>query len=310
MEMREVFVQKLSEAMERDDKIVVIDADLAKSTKTWGLRKTFPERALDVGIAEQNMASIAAGLSAYGFNPFITSFAPFVTRRILDQVAISCLYSKQNVKIVGTDPGICAEINGGTHMGMEDIGSLRSLPDILIYEPVDEVQLMQAMPFIINYKGSMYIRLFRKVIDKVFDENSYKFDMYKADVVKVGKDITIVSSGIMVQETVKALPLLKEAGIDAEVISVHTVKPIDGDTIAKSAKKTGLVLTCENHQIIGGLHSAVCEVLADKCPTKVAAIGVPNVFGEVGKLPYLKQIYKMRDVDIVEKCKQLLKEKK
>ena len=310
MEMREVFVQKLSEAMERDDKIVVIDADLAKSTKTWGLRKTFPERALDVGIAEQNMASIAAGLSAYGFNPFITSFAPFVTRRILDQVAISCLYSKQNVKIVGTDPGICAEINGGTHMGMEDIGSLRSLPDILIYEPVDEVQLMQAMPFIIDYKGSMYIRLFRKVIDKVFDENSYKFDMYKADVLKEGKDITIVSSGIMVQETVKALPLLKEAGIDAEVISAHTVKPIDGDTIAKSAKKTGLVLTCENHQIIGGLHSAVCEVLADKCPTKVAAIGVPNVFGEVGKLPYLKQIYKMRDVDIVEKCKQLLKEKK
>lgn len=310
MEMREVFVQKLSEAMERDDKIVVIDADLAKSTKTWGLRKTFPERALDVGIAEQNMASIAAGLSAYGFNPFITSFAPFVTRRILDQVAISCLYSKQNVKIVGTDPGICAEINGGTHMGMEDIGSLRSLPDILIYEPVDEVQLMQAMPFIIDYKGSMYIRLFRKVIDKVFDENSYKFDMYKADVVKEGKDITIVSSGIMVQETVKALPLLKEAGIDAEVISAHTIKPIDGDTIAKSAKKTGLVLTCENHQIIGGLHSAVCEVLADKCPTKVAAIGVPNVFGEVGKLPYLKQIYKMRDVDIVEKCKQLLKEKK
>lgn len=310
MEMREVFVQKLSEAMERDDKIVVIDADLAKSTKTWGLRKTFPERALDVGIAEQNMASIAAGLSAYGFNPFITSFAPFVTRRILDQVAISCLYSKQNVKIVGTDPGICAEINGGTHMGMEDIGSLRSLPDILIYEPVDEVQLMQAMPFIIDYKGSMYIRLFRKVIDKVFDENSYKFDMYKADVLKEGKDITIVSSGIMVQETVKALPLLKEAGIDAEVISAHTIKPIDGDTIAKSAKKTGLVLTCENHQIIGGLHSAVCEVLADKCPTKVAAIGVPNVFGEVGKLPYLKQIYKMRDVDIVEKCKQLLKEKK
>ena len=310
MEMREVFVQKLSEAMERDDKIVVIDADLAKSTKTWGLRKTFPERALDVGIAEQNMASIAAGLSAYGFNPFLTSCAPYVTRRILGQVAVSCLYSKQNVKIVGTDPGICAEINGGTHMGMEDIGSLRSLPDILIYEPVDEVQLMQAMPFIINYKGSMYIRLFRKVIDKVFDENSYKFDMYKADVVKVGKDITIVSSGIMVQETVKALPLLKEAGIDAEVISVHTVKPIDGDTIAKSVKKTGLVLTCENHQIIGGLHSAVCEVLADKCPTKVAAIGVPNVFGEVGKLPYLKQIYKMRDVDIVEKCKQLLKEKK
>ncbi len=310
MEMREVFVEKLAEAMERDDKIVVIDADLAKSTKTWGLRKTFPDRALDVGIAEQNMASIAAGLSAYGFNPFITSFAPFVTRRILDQVAISCLYSKQNVKIVGTDPGICAEINGGTHMGMEDIGSLRSLPDILIYEPVDEVQLMQAMPFIIDYKGSMYIRLFRKVIDKVFDENSYKFDMYKADVLKEGKDITIVSSGIMVQETVKALPLLKEAGIDAEVISVHTIKPIDGDTIAKSAKKTGIVLTCENHQIIGGLHSAVCEVLADKCPTKAGSIGVPDVFGEVGKLPYLKEIYKMRDVDIVEKCKQLIKENK
>ena len=222
-------------------------------------------------------------------------------------VTDSCLYSKQNVKIVGTDPGISAEINGGTHMGMEDIGTLRSIADIVIFEPVDEVQLKAAMPSIVAYDGTMYIRLFRKTLDKVFDENTYKFDLFKADVVQEGKDITVCCSGIMVQETMKANEILKKEGISLEIINVHTIKPIDGKTIVESAKKTGAVLTCENHEIIGGLYSAVSEVLSKECPTKMDAIGVPNCFGEVGKMPYLKEIYKMRAEDIVAKVKEMIK---
>ena len=153
----------------------------------------------------------------------------------------------------------------------------------------------------------MYIRLFRKTLDKVFDENTYKFDLFKADVVQEGKDITVCCSGIMVQETMKANEILKKEGISLEIINVHTIKPIDGKTIVESAKKTGAVLTCENHEIIGGLYSAVSEVLSKECPTKMDAIGVPNCFGEVGKMPYLKEIYKMRAEDIVAKVKEMIK---
>lgn len=309
MEMREAFIGGLLEAMKKDDKIVVLDADLANCIKSAPIHKAFPERAFNVGIAEQNMISIAAGLSSYGFKPFVSSFSPFATRRVCDQITLSCLYSKQNVKIVGTDPGISAEINGGTHMGMDDIGTLRSVADIVIFEPVDEVQLKAALPAIIDYNGTMYIRLFRKTLENVFDENSYKFDLFKADVIQEGKDITICCSGIMVQETMKANEILKSEGISAEIINVHTIKPIDSETIVNSAKKTGLVLTCENHEIIGGLYSAVSEVLSKNYPTKMDAIGVPNCFGEVGKMPYLKEIYKMRAEDIVLKVKEMIKNK-
>lgn len=307
MEMREVFIGELSKMMEKDEKIVLLDADLSNCIKSGPIHKAFPDRAFNVGIAEQNMVSIAAGLSSYGFKPFVSSFSPFATRRVCDQITLSCLYSKQNVKIVGTDPGISAEINGGTHMGMEDIGTLRSIADIVIFEPVDEVQLKAAMPSIVAYDGTMYIRLFRKTLDKVFDENTYKFDLFKADVVQGGKDITVCCSGIMVQETMKANEILEKEGISCEIINVHTIKPIDGKTIVESAKKTGAVLTCENHEIIGGLYSAVSEVLAKECPTKMDAIGVPNCFGEVGKMPYLKEIYKMRAEDIVAKVKEMIK---
>ncbi|MDY5345397.1 MAG: transketolase C-terminal domain-containing protein [Eubacteriales bacterium] len=307
MEMREVFIGELSKMMEKDEKIVLLDADLSNCIKSGPIHKAFPDRAFNVGIAEQNMVSIAAGLSSYGFKPFVSSFSPFATRRVCDQITLSCLYSKQNVKIVGTDPGISAEINGGTHMGMEDIGTLRSIADIVIFEPVDEVQLKAAMPSIVSYDGTMYIRLFRKTLDKVFDENTYKFDLFKADVVQEGKDITVCCSGIMVQETMKANEILKKEGISLEIINVHTIKPIDGKTIVESAKKTGAVLTCENHEIIGGLYSAVSEVLSKECPTKMDAIGVPNCFGEVGKMPYLKEIYKMRAEDIVAKVKKMIK---
>lgn len=308
-EMRAVLAQELKKLMQEDERVMVLDADLAKATGTWGLRNDFPKRAIDVGIAEQNMVSVAAGLASYGFIPYVTSFAPFVTRRVCDQLTLSVCYAKQNVKVIGTDPGISAELNGGTHMGMEDIGVIRSIPNIVIFEPVDAIQLKAAMPVIKDYDGAVYIRLFRKSLDDVFTEG-YKFDLFKADTIKEGKDVSIFATGIMVQEAVIAEKMLKERGIDAELINIHTIKPIDEDAIIKSVKKTGCAVTCENHNIIGGLFSAVSETLATKYPTIVLPIGVPNVFGEVGKMPYLKEIYKMRAEDIVNRCVEAIKLKK
>ena len=287
MEMRAVYAACLAEMMEKDKHVVILDADLGKASGTLGLRAKFPEQSFDCGVAEQDMASIAAGLSSYGFKPWIESFTPFATRRICDQIAISISYAKRNVKIVGTDPGISAELNGGTHMSMEDIGVIRSIPGMVIFEPVDEVQLRAAMPVLNEYDGPVYVRLFRKQLPVVFGED-YKFDLFKADTIKEGKDLTIFVSGMLTADVVEASKKLAEEGIDAEIINVHTIKPIDKGTVVASARKTGAVLTVENHNVIGGLQSAVLEALAmEKIP--VVAVGVQDHFGEVGKLPYLRE---------------------
>ncbi len=308
MEMRKVFSQTLERIMEKDERIVVIDADLAKANGTLSLRERFPERAFDVGVAEQNMASVAAGLAAYGFIPFIGSFATFATRRICDQIAISIAYAGLNVKIVGSDPGIAAELNGGTHMSFEDIGVLRSIPGILIFEPVDNLQLAQALPQIINYKGVVYIRMFRKVPVPVFKED-YKFSLLQADVLQEGRDVTLFASGIMVAEALTAAEILKEQGISAEVINIHTIKPLDKERILASARKTGAVVTCENHNLIGGLRSAVAEVLIENYPVPLRGVGVNDCFGEVGKMDYLRKRYKLRVEDIVEAALAVIADK-
>ncbi|NLI52836.1 MAG: transketolase family protein [Clostridiales bacterium] len=308
-EMREVFSTSLKQMMEQDKRIVLVDADLAKASGTTGIHAEFSERAMDCGVAEANMVSIAAGLASYGYIPYITTFAPFATRRVCDQLAISVCYARQNVKIVGTDPGIAAELNGGTHMGLEDIGVIRSLVGMVIFEPVDAIQLEKAMPVIRDYEGPVYIRLFRKALPDVFDA-SYTFDLFKADTIKEGRDVTIFASGIMVQESVEALALLREAGIDAELINIHTIKPIDRESVVRSAEKTGCVVTAENHSTIGGLYSAVAEVLSAECPTVMTAIGMDNAFGEVGKIPYLKQRYRMTKEDIVGACREVIAKKK
>lgn len=305
MEMRQVLATELSKLMERNENVVLIDADLSKPNGLSGLKEKFPQRAMDIGIAEQNMACIAAGMSSYGFIPFISTFTPFATRRICDQVAVSCAYAKQNVKIIGTDPGISAEYNGGTHMSFEDIGVLRSIPEIVIFEPTDNIQLKKALPQIIEHYGTVYIRAFRKEIPDVFSESD-DFDLFKASKIQDGNYISIFCSGLMVHETLKANETLKEMGISADIINIHTIKPIDEDAIIKSAKKTGLVLTVENHNIIGGLRSAVSEVLSESCPVPLRSIGIKDEFGQVGKIPYLKEVYKMRAIDIVGKVKELV----
>lgn len=299
MQMREAFANYIAEKMKTDERICIVDADLAKADGTWKLRQQFPDRAFDVGIAEQNMASVAAGLSSYGFIPFITTFTPFATRRICDQIAISIAYAKQNVKIVGTDPGIAAELNGGTHMSLEDIGVVRSIPTMVIFEPVDDVQLTKALPQIIEHEGPVYIRMFRKEYPRVFSEDC-DFDLFKADKLREGKDVTIFASGIMLKKSLDAAEMLKEKGIDAEVINVHTIKPLDEETILASLKKTKCAVTAENHNIIGGLFSAISELAAQNNPVPIYPVGTKDVFGEVGKMPALAEKFGMTEKDIAE----------
>ena len=302
MEMRAVYASCLAELMEKDRHVCVLDADLAKASGTRALYDRFPKQMFDCGVAEQNMASIAAGLSSYGFKPWIESFTPFASRRICDQIAISIVYAKRSVKIVGTDPGIAAELNGGTHMSMEDIGVLRSIPGMVIFEPADPVQLRAAMPVLNAYDGAVYIRLFRKELPELFPAD-YRFDLFRADTLREGKDLSLFVSGFQLKDALEAAEILAGEGIDAEVINVHTIKPIDRDRVIASARKTGAVLTVENHNVIGGLHSAVLEALAqEKIPA--CAVGVQDRFGEVGKMPYLRRAIGLTVENIVETAKK------
>ncbi len=287
MEMRAVYAQCLGELMEKDDKICLLDADLSKASGTRGLYDRFPDRTFNCGIAEQNMASVAAGLASYGFKPWIESFAPFATRRICDQITLSIAYAGRNVKIVGTDPGITAELNGGTHMSFEDISVVRAIPGMVVFEPVDEVQLRAAMPVISDYEGCLYLRLARKEMPPVFGDD-YRFDLFRADTLRRGDDVTVFTSGYPTADVVAVAEELAGEGLSCHVVNVHTIKPIDRETVIAAARKTGVAVTVENHNIIGGLHSAVLEALAhERIP--VYAVGVEDRFGEVGKLPYLRQ---------------------
>lgn len=309
MEMRKVLAKTLDDLMAKNENIVLIDADLSKPNGLASLKDKYPKRAMDIGIAEQNMACIAAGMSSYGFIPFISTFTAFASRRICDQIAISCAYAKQNVKIIATDPGISAEYNGGTHMSFEDIGVLRSIPEIVIVEPTDCVQLKKLLPQIVDHYGVVYIRTLRKEVTDVFSEND-NFDLFKSIKLQDGNDVSIFCSGLMVQETLSANKILKENGINADIINIYTTKPVDKDAIIKSAKKTKAVVTAENHNLIGGLRSAVAEVLSENCPVYIKSIGINDKFGQVGKIPYLKMQYNMRTEDIVDKVKEVLTLKK
>ena len=308
-EMRQVYCDCLLELAEKDKNIVVIEADLMNCIKTDRFKAAFPERFFNVGIAEANMVGIAAGLSTCGKIPFISSFAPFATRRCYDQIFISVAYSKQNVKIVGTDPGISAEVNGGTHMPFEDMGIMRLIPDCVCVEPTDSAMLRSLMPQIAAYKGLVYIRLFRKKTEKIFDEGE-NFDLFKARSLKEGKDVTIVASGIMVGRALQAAEQLKAEGIDAGVLNTYTWKPIDSDALVSAAKASGAVVVAENHNICGGLTSAVTQALCAEYPVPVLSVGVNDKFGEVGKMPYLSEVYHMKVGDIVERCKQVIALKK
>ncbi len=307
--MRDVLVNFLRERMSEDKSVMVIDADLAKCAGTIALEKEFPDRALNVGIAEANMAGIAAGLASYGFKPFITSFAPFASRRIADQAMISICYAKQNVKIVGTDPGIAAELNGGTHMPFEDVSIYRAIPDILIYEPTDAAELAAALPQILDYPHPVYIRMHRKN-PPLMHKQGCDFDLMRAEVLEEGTDVTIVATGLMVSTSTEAAKLLKAEGISAEVICCPVCKPLDVATLKASFEKTGAAVTAENHNVNNALGSAVCEAAAENCPVPIERVGVKEKFGEVGKVPYLRDVYGLNAADVVAAAKKAVGRKK
>lgn len=299
-QMRDVFAEALGERLRVDDNLFLLDADLARANGTLNLYGEYPDRTLNVGIAEANMACIAAGLASYGFHPFIFSFSAFITRRICDQLAVSIAYAGLNVKLVGTDPGISAALNGGTHMSVEDVGVVRSIPTMVVFEPADGDQLAKAMPAIFAHQGPMYIRLFRKEAPATyFAGDDYAFDLFKADVMKQGTDVSIFATGIEVREAMLAADVLAGDGIRAEVVNVHTIKPLDAATILASVKKTGCAVSCENHNVLGGLGGALAELFAAEYPVPLERIGIQDRFGEVGKLSYLLKELKMDAPNIV-----------
>ena len=305
MGMREVLCEEMINLMEKDERVVFIDADLASANGTLPIRKRFPERGLDAGISEQNMAGMASGMSAYGLKPYICTFTAFSTRRICDQIAISMAYAKQNVKIIGTDSGITAQLNGGTHMSMEDIGVLRSIPEVMIVEVADEVELRKALPVIDEHYGTVYLRMVRIDSPKVY-EDDYEFKLFENHTVREGSDVAIFTNGVMVSEALKAAEELKKEGINAKVVNVHTIKPLNRENVIETLKETGCAVTAENHNVLGGLFSAISEVAASEVQVPVKAVGVMDHFGEVGKLDFLMEKYNMTYKTIVEKAKEAI----
>ena len=308
-EMRAAFCDTLIELAEENKDLVLLDADLINAMGTRKFQETYPERTFDCGIQEANMIGVAAGLSAVGKVPFVHTFGPFATRRACDQIFMSALYAKNNVKIVGSDPGITAQINGGTHMPFEDMGIMRGLPEMTVIEPTDITMLKWVVREMAGTYGVQYMRLVRKLCPKIYEEGA-KFEMGKAVQLRDGTDVTIIASGFCVAEALKAADKLGEAGISVRVLDMFCWKPIDEEAICKAAEETGAIVTAENHNVINGLGSAVAEVLVKNRPVPVEMVGVQDEFGEVGNLDYLAERFGLSDHFIVDAVQKVLQRKR
>ncbi len=308
-EMRAAFAELLIELAEKDKRIVLLEADLMRATGTTPFKEAFPERTVNCGVAEANMIGIASGLSAAGKIPFASTFACFAARRAYDQFFLSANYAQQNVNLVGSDPGILAALNGGTHMPFEDVGLMRNIPGLVVFEPCDIVSLKDLVPKAKEHNGSTYMRLNRKSGPAVYAEGE-SFELGKGKLIRNGSDVTLIASGtIMVPEALSAATGLGKEGISAAVIDMHTIKPIDGEIIVKYAEKTGAIVTCENHQVINGLGSAVAEILAENFPVPMLRVGVEDRFGQVGDVDYLKNEYGLTAEKIKDKAITLFRRK-
>ncbi|MCR4923478.1 MAG: transketolase family protein [Lachnospiraceae bacterium] len=291
---------------EHDD-LVVLTADLAAATKTGVFKKAHPDKFINCGIAEANMTDIAAGLSLTGKVPFCSSFAMFSAGRAFEMVRNSIGYPHLNVKIGATHAGISVGEDGASHQCNEDIALMRTIPGMVIINPADDVEARAAVKAAYEYKGPVYLRFGRAAVPVFNDEASYKFEIGKGAILKEGKDLTIVASGLPVPECLEAAKMLANDGIDAEVINIHTIKPLDDELILASARKTGKVVTAEEHSVIGGLGSAVCDLLSEKLPTKVKKIGMQDVFGESGSAAALIHKYQLDAEGIYAQIKDFLK---
>ncbi len=303
-EMRSHFSETLTKLARENDKVAFLSADVVGTLGLSGFFKEFGGRAINVGIAEANMMGMAAGMSVVGMVPFVNSFGPFATRRCYDQIYMSGSYAKANVKIIGSDPGVTATFNGGTHMPFDDIALMRIIPEMTVYEPADGVSLEWCMNEAAKSYGMYYIRLPRKTKSSIYDSET-TFEKGKALTIKDGTDLTIIASGIMVAEALKAADILAEQSINARVLDMFSIKPIDKDAIIKVANETGAILTCENHTILGGLGSAVAEVVVANCPVPMTMVGVEDRFGQVGPEDFLMEEYGLTAANIALKAKAL-----
>jgi transketolase len=304
IEMRQVYANTILELAKNNPNVMALEADLMSAISTNKINGQIPKQLINCGIMEANMVGVAAGLALTGKIPFLHTFAQFATRRAFDQLFVSGAYAKLNLKILGSDSGVTAEHNGGTHMAFEDLGLVRLIPNAHVFEVSDATMLGYMLRKVEKEYGIHYIRTIRKNAVKLYDENEV-FETGKGKVLREGDDVSLIASGIMVAESLKAADRLHEMGIDASVIDMYSIKPIDKDLIVKYAAKTKAVVTAENHNIIGGLGSAVAEVLSEHCPTRMRRVGVKEQFGQVGKADYLKEFYKLTEKDIVDAVKEL-----
>lgn len=312
--MRDHFMNTLTDLMDHDSRIVAGDADmnitLCSYDKLWGLREKYGDRFFDTGIQEANLVGMAAGLSLGGKIPFIHAFSQFITRRAYDQIYLSLAYAGLNARLIGSDPGYTAGYNGGTHTSLEDIGIMRCTPNVTIFDVTDGVMLESIMRDTLEVKGVIYIRMPRKLkMAKVYGENS-KFEIGKANLLREGTDVTLVASGIMVAKALAAAEKLAEEGIDAQVVDVVTIKPLDEQCILDCAKKTHAIVSCENHREVNGQASAIADILARSgIPAAYASVGIGERFGEVGPMDYLEKTYGLTIDDICKRTREVIAKK-
>ena len=304
---RESYGNALVELGKVNEKVYVLDADLAGATKTGIFKKAFPDRHIDCGIAECNMMGIAAGLSTTGLIPFCSSFAMFASGRAFEQVRNSIGYPHLNVKIGATHAGVTVGEDGASHLCNEDLAVMRTIPGMVVICPSDDIEVKAAVKAAAEYVGPVYMRFGRSAVPVINDTPDYKFEIGRGILLKEGKDVTIIATGVCVCEALKAAEALKQEGIDAEVINIHTIKPLDKDLVLQSAKKTGRVVTVEEHSVIGGLGSAVADVLAETNAAVLKKIGVPDVFGESGTAGQLLHKFKLDAEGIKEGVKDFVK---
>lgn len=289
--VRNIYGNTLAELGRQNKDIVVLDADLSCSTQTKIFAKEFPERFFNIGIAEQDMMTTAAGLACCGKTVFVSTFAMFAAGRAWEQIRNTICYSNLNVKIVATHGGITVGEDGASHQALEDISLMRSIPNMKVIVPADGIETKHAIEFAAKQYGPFYIRIARTNLPDIFDENTYNFNLHKAQIIREGKDVTLITNGETLVETIDCATMLSEKGINAEIISVPVIKPIDNSTVINSAQKTKNVITIENHSVIGGLGSAVCELLSEAYPVRVKRIGTNDVFGQSGKAHELMDFY-------------------
>jgi len=306
--MREVYCETMLSLAASNKNIVALDADLVSSSGMKKFFEAYPDRAIQCGIAEANMIGVAAGLSLVGKIPYAHSFGPFASRRVCDQIFISAAYAKLNVRIIGSDPGVTAAYNGGTHMPFEDMGVLRSIPEITLIEPSDPVMLADIVRQLADLYGVYYVRMARKNTVSVYEEGSI-FEIGKGNLLRNGTDVTIIASGIMVAEALKAAEMLADEGVSARVVDMFTWKPMDTELVARCAEETGAIVTAENHNIYGGLGAAVAEACVKTVPVPIEMVGVKDQFGQVGTEDYLRKAYNLTATAIVDAAKKVIERK-